>query len=42
MTLNDYPFGTDISSYQGTNINYDLMKQNTKFVAVRAGISWGF
>lgn len=36
------PFGVDISSYQGTNINYDLMKQNTKFVAVRAGISWGF
>ena len=36
------PFGVDISSYQGTNINYDLMKQNTKFVAVRAGISWGY
>ena len=36
------PFGVDISSYQGANINYDLMKQNTKFVAVRAGISWGF
>lgn len=36
------PFGIDISSYQGANINYDLMKQKTKFVAVRAGISWGF
>ena len=36
------PFGVDISSYQGANINYDLMKQKTKFVAVRAGISWGF
>ena len=36
------PFGIDISSYQGANINYDLMKRKTKFVAVRAGISWGF
>ena len=36
------PFGIDISSYQGANINYDLMKQKTKFIAVRAGISWGF
>jgi GH25 family lysozyme M1 (1,4-beta-N-acetylmuramidase) len=36
------PFGVDISSYQGANINYDLMKQKTKFIAVRAGISWGF
>ena len=39
MTL---PFGIDISSYQGRSIDYTLMKQNTKFVAVRAGISWGY
>lgn len=39
MTL---PFGVDISSYQGRSIDYTMMKQNTKFVAVRAGISWGF
>lgn len=36
------PFGVDISSYQGRSIDYTLMKQNTKFVAVRAGISWGY
>lgn len=36
------PFGVDISSYQGRSIDYALMKRKTKFVAVRAGISWGF
>ena len=40
--MSDLPFGVDISSYQGRSIDYTLMKQNTKFVAVRAGISWGY
>ena len=39
MTLNDYPFGTDISYWNG-EINYDKLKSVSEYVAVRAGISW--
>ena len=37
-----YPLGIDISKYQGTGLNYALMRLMTAFVAVRAGISWGY
>ena len=37
-----YPLGIDISKYQGTGLNYALMRLMTEFVAVRAGISWGY
>lgn len=39
MTLNDYPFGTDISYWNGA-IDYDRLKSVSEYVAVRAGISW--
>ena len=42
-----YPFGVDISSYQysqdgKTKPNFDLINEKCDFVAVRAGISWGY
>ncbi len=41
-----YPFGIDISKYQytaeGAPPDFAKMRANTSFVAVRAGISWGY
>jgi len=37
----DYPFGIDISKWQGTN-DYAKMKANTSFVFVKATESWGY
>ncbi|MGI6156631.1 MAG: GH25 family lysozyme [Enterococcus lemanii] len=42
-----YPFGIDISKYQYSSDgkqkpNFDLINQTCDFVAVRAGISWGY
>lgn len=36
------PYGIDISKYQGTNINYKAMKDKTKYVIMRAGISYAY
>ena len=43
----DYPFGIDISRYQYSSDgkqkpNFDLMNAACDFIAVRAGISWGY
>jgi GH25 family lysozyme M1 (1,4-beta-N-acetylmuramidase) len=37
----DYPFGVDISKWQGTN-DFAKMKANTSFVFVKATESWGY
>lgn len=36
------PYGIDISKYQGEGLDYALMKKNTKFVIMRAGISYAY
>ena len=36
------PLGIDISSHQGSNLNFALMRAITAFVAIRSGISWGY
>lgn len=43
----DYPYGTDISKYNHNKddinlTNFDLMNLRCDFIAVRAGISWGY
>jgi len=35
------PFGIDISSYQGAP-DFVLLNNQVDFIAIRAGISWGF
>ena len=45
--MSELPFGVDISSYQysqdgKTKPNFDLINEKCDFVAVRAGISWGY
>jgi len=36
------PYGIDISKYQGVGLDYGKMRSATRFVALRAGISWGY
>ncbi len=36
------PYGIDISKYQGVGLDYVKMRSATRFVALRAGISWGY
>ena len=45
--MSNLPFGIDISRYQYSSDgsqkpNFDLMNATCDFVAVRAGISWGY
>lgn len=45
--MNNYPFGIDISRYQYSGDgkqkpDFEKMRANTSYVAVRAGISWGY
>jgi GH25 family lysozyme M1 (1,4-beta-N-acetylmuramidase) len=45
--MSDLPFGIDISKYQYSSDgkqkpNFDLINEKCDFVAVRAGISWGY
>lgn len=41
MSNKHQPLGLDISSYQGTNIDYEKMKDTSRFVIMRSGLSWG-
>ena len=43
----DFPLGVDISAYQYSSDgkckpNFDIINAKCEFVAVRAGISWGY
>ena len=43
----DFPLGVDISAYQFSSDgkrkpNFDVINAKCEFVAVRAGISWGY
>ena len=45
--MEELPFGIDISKYNHSTdgskmVDFDLMNQTCKFVAFRAGISWGY
>ncbi len=45
--MSEFPLGVDISAYQYSSDgkqkpNFDLINQTCDFVAVRAGISWGY
>ena len=40
--MTNYPYGIDISHWQGTGLDYNRMKANTSFVFVKATESWGY
>ena len=45
--MSEFPLGVDISAYQYSSDgkrkpNFDIINAKCEFVAVRAGISWGY
>ena len=45
--MSEFPLGVDISAYQFSSDgkrkpNFDIINAKCEFVAVRAGISWGY